>query len=153
MLAIKFGRIRRMKFDSSLYSFNKYDAMASRYVNKAIRIHDKKYNDVVGTVATVGVLNGVILPLLLSIAKGAAIAGLAKSLSSPIEKNITGPLIKRIVDNIKHAAENKGDATYTEAIFGKIKSDMNTLMNILSREKSFATDKLMSAWDRVKGMM
>ena len=142
-----------MKFDSSLYSFNKYDAMASRYVNKAIRIHDKKYNDVVGTVATVGVLNGVILPLLLSIAKGAAIAGLAKSLSSPIEKNITGPLIKRIVDNIKHAAENKGDATYTEAIFGKIKSDMNTLMNILSREKSFATDKLMSAWDRVKGMM
>lgn len=148
---IKAAHGRRV--DSSFYLTNRQNKIASRYVNRAIRIHDKKYNDVVGTIATVGVMQGTMMPLLLAIAKGAAIAGLAKSISKPIEQNITGPIIKRIVDNIKRAAENKGDATYTEAIFGKIKSDMNTLMSILSREKSFAVDKLKSAWDRVKGMM
>lgn len=152
-VAIKLGATHRMRTDSSICSFSKREAIASKYVNRAIRLCDKKYNDIVGTVATVGFLHGTILPLLLAIAKGAAIAGLAKSISEPISKNITGPIINRIVNNIKLAAANKGDKTYTEAILGKIKSDMNTLMSILSREKSYAAGKLESAWNRVSGMI
>lgn len=143
-----FGR----RVDNSFYSRNRNNRLASKYVNLAIRMHDARYNDIVGTVATVGVLHGTIMPLLVAILKGAAIAGLAKSISEPLKKNVTEPIISRIVNNIKLAAANKGDKTYTEAILGKIKSDMNTLTSILAREKSFAGDKVISAWDKIKGM-
>lgn len=152
-ISIKLGGKKRMRTDSSVYRFNKYDAAASNYVNRAIRIYDKRHNDIVGILAVSSLSKAVIIPILLSILKASAITGIGGAITGPLKENITDPIIKRIIGNLKLAASNKGaDETYLQAIGKKVSEDMTKLLGILKKEKAFVANKLESSWNRIKGM-
>jgi hypothetical protein len=154
-VAFKLGG-RRLRMDSSYaYISNRHADAASCYVNRAILIYDRKHKDLfpLAIPAGIAISKATIVPLLLGIAKAGAIAGVANAIKEPLKENITKPIIDRIVGNIKQAAANKSaDQTYLQAIGEKISSDMNTLLNILKREKSFVASKLEAAWNKVKGL-
>lgn len=147
---------RNFRMDASYaYTSNRYADTASNYVNRAIRVYDKRYGDIfpLAIPAGIAISKATIVPLLLTILKAGAIAGVAGAIKEPLKENITKPICDRIINNIKQAAANKNaDQTYLQAIGEKISSDMNTLLNILKREKSFIASKLEAAWNKVKGL-
>lgn len=151
--AIKLGIKNRLKLDSSVYSFNKYDEIASAYVNRSIRLYDRKYNDIIGMIAWPSLASKVLVPILIPMLKTAVIGGVAGAITGSLKSNVTDPIIKRIVNNIKLVAENKSqDETYIQAIGNKISEDMSKLLNILKKEKAYVSTKLESVWNRIKGL-
>lgn len=157
-VAIKL-RASRLRTDSSFYRTNRYADSASNYVNRAIRVYDRRHGDLFPLAIPAGIAlsKATIIPLLITILKTGVISGIASGVAGavkePLKENITKPLCDRIINNIKLAAANKrADQTYLQAISEKISSDMNTLLNILKREKSFIATKLESAWNKVRGL-
>lgn len=136
------------RMDSSyIYSSNRYCDKASAYVNRAIRVYDKKYSDLLP-----GVFIGaakLLIPLLIPILK----AGVIKGIGDAVSKTIIMPIINRVITNLQDIANYKGDdETYTQALGKKIKADMDKLIAILKKEKAFIASKLEAAWNKFKGL-
>jgi hypothetical protein len=154
-IAFKLGSKKLITDSSYIYLSNRYSDIASDYVDRALRICDRKYVDLFPLAIPAGITltKATIVPLLLTILKAGAISGVAGAIKGPLMENITKPICTRIINNIKLAAANKKpDQSYLQAIGGKISSDMDTLIDILNREKSFIGSKLESAWNKVKGL-
>lgn len=151
-------KLKGAKFvTDSYYKPNGRIDYASNCVNRAIKIYDKKHVDIfpLAIPAAVTVFKVTLLPVLIGILKTAAIsgltAGIAGAIKEPLKENIVDPIVKRIVNNIKQVTANRQpDQTYLEAVFGKISSDMETLINILKKEKSYLASKLEPVWNRIK---
>lgn len=147
---------RKFRMDASYaYASNRYYDRASVYVNKAIRLYDRKHKDLFPLaipVAAVG-FKATVLPILISILKTGAIAGISKGVATALSKTIFIPIIKRIIENLQDISKYKGsDETYTQALGKKISADMKKLIDILKKEKAFIATKLEVAWNKLKGL-
>ena len=115
----------------------------------AIKRHDKRYNDVVGTSVAIMILKTAILPIL----KAGAIAGVGTAVAAPLKK-ATEPIIGGLIDNIKRVAKAKPeDQTYIQAICRDIKFQFEKLLAILKREGSYVYSKLLVPWQKVKALI
>lgn len=153
--AIKCGSAKRMKMDSSIYSFNRYDAIASKYVNRAIRMYDRKYSDIfpLALPAAAMTIKTTVLPVLIPLLKAGVVTGIGGAISGTLKDNILNPILKRIIESLKAVAAYKGeDETYLQALGNKISADMEKLIGILKKEKAFVANKLEAIWNRIKGL-
>ena len=151
------GTLPPKSFNDSVRRHNipkTYRDKAIKIVSKKIRLHDKRYNDVVGTAIVATGLGAKILPLLLGLLKAGVIGGIAGAISAPLKENITQPMIKSLVDKIKEIIRTKDqDQTYTEALLKAFKLDFDNFLQILKKEKSWAYTQLSGQWQRLRGMI
>jgi hypothetical protein len=130
----------------------KQAAYVRRLANRAIRIHDTRYNDIVGTAAFIIFFKTTILPILVGILKGAAIAGLGGAISGPLKEKVVNPILSRLISHGKLLIANKGDQTYTETLIKGIKVDMGKLLAVLKKEGAYVGNKLSSAYQKIRGI-
>lgn len=132
----------------------RYRDMANKIVSRRIRLHDKKYNDMVGTTVVAGGLAATILPILLGILKAGIIGGIASALSAPIKEKVTMPMVNNLVDHIKNIIKSKDkDEKYTEALIKQFKFDFENFLDLLRQEKSYIYPQLAARWQKIKGMI
>ena len=147
---------RKFRMDASYaYTSNRYYDRASIYVNKAIRLYDKKHADIfpLAIPAGIAISKATVIPLLLGILKAGAIAGVSKGVGDALKENVLKPIIMRIIATLKDIAAHKdADETYLQTVGKKLKDDMTKLIAILKKEKAFVATKLEAAWNKLKGL-
>lgn len=141
----RYGYLPKRYNDSTRYTYlsKRQARRIRRLADRAIRIHDRKYNDIIGIVAFQAGM-ALLIPLLK--------AALASTVADNIKQSVFNPLIQRIFDRFKMIKESKGDGTYTEAIVNEIKSDMEKLLAALKKEGSYLFSKIQSLWQKIRGI-
>ena len=169
MFLAKYGRMPRRHADSltSKPLTKKQARLVRQIADRAIRMHDadlvlsrpvghsgySQHQDVIGIAIFSGTFLKLILPLLGSFLIKSVGAGVANSVAMTLKENVVGPLVKKIIERGKALAASKGkDETYTQAIIQGIKEDMNKLVAILSKEKSFIGQKIVGLWNKIRNV-
>lgn len=120
--------------------------------DRAIRLHDRRYNDIVGFLAFKAILMKTVIPFLIPLLQKAVIAGVTGAISGGLKEKVINPLIQRIINRGKRLVENKGDGTYTEALIEGIKADIGHLVEILKREGAFVSSKIQGLFNKIRGV-
>lgn len=147
----KSGRVSCKRMDSICNHVitKKQKRMIRKYADIAIVIHDVRYNDIVGTSVFIGVFTGVIMPMLVGLLKSAVIG----AMSSAIKEKTVDPTLNRLISKGKQLIASKGkDDTYTEAIIGGIKKDMDLLINTLGKEGGFIKQKIIGQYSKIRNI-
>lgn len=119
-------------------------AIVHKAANRAIRIHDSRYNDIVGSIVLVAALRMLVPILVKHVLKEAAVGA--------IEKSVIKPILVRLIEHFKNIIANRGDASYLAAFGKAIKKDFSFLLNILKKEGSTVVNVLSSIWRKITGL-
>lgn len=123
-----------------------------RLADHAIRIHDRRYNDIIGLIAFKAILVKSILPVLIPLLKAAAVSGVGGAIAGGLKEKIVNPLLGRIINRAKQLNAEKGDGTYTQALIKGIKEDMGRLIAVLKKEGAFVSSKIQGLFNKIRGV-
>lgn len=123
-----------------------------RLADRAIRIHDRKHNDIVGLIAFKAILINTIIPALIPLLKTVAISAASGAVAGSLKEKIVNPLVERIIVRGRKLAAEKGDSTYTQAIIKGIKEDLGRLIDVLKKEGAFVSSKLQGLFNKIRGI-
>ena len=98
-----------------------------------------KHNDLIAPLIAGMTFKTTILPILTAALKAGVTAGVAGGISA----GIIGPIINRIKNYGFALLSGKASGAFTESIIGKIKKDMNLLINVLRTKDPTVAQKLM----------
>lgn len=140
----------RRRHSDSYYSMSTYaKAKIRRLADRAIRIHDARYNDLVGFVLFKALFINLALPFLINLAKNA----ISNGISASIKQKLIDPILDRLI-SAGTALVRKGDEdTYTDAIIRNIKTNFGRLIDILKREGSAIAGKASFIFNKIKNIV
>lgn len=123
-----------------------------RLADRAIRIHDRRYNDIIGLIAFKAVLMKSILPVLIPLLKAVAISAASGAIAGGLKEKFVNPLLNRIINRAKQLNAEKGDGTYTQALIKGIKEDMGRLIGVLKKEGAFISSRIEGLFNKIRGV-
>jgi hypothetical protein len=142
------GKFRKQRQDSLPYRYTKGERLLARLLaDRAIRIHDRRYNDIVGFLAIKAAM-----PVLLPIFKSILIGGLTSAATATIKETVTKPIIGRLMERGKEIIANRGDDGYIQSLLKGFKEDMTKLWPILQKEGGFLASKVMGIFSKIRGL-
>lgn len=148
-----YGYVPKRYSDSqSVFLTKSQKRRVRRLADRSIRLHDRRYNDIVGLLAFKAVLVKSILPVLIPLLKAVAISAASGAIAGGLKEKFVNPLLNRIINRGKQLVAEKGNGTYTQALIKGIKEDLGRLIAVLKKEGAFVSSKIQGLFNKIRGL-
>lgn len=123
---------------------NYSNATIRRIADRAIAVHDARYNDFIGGSLLIGALKLFVLPLLISTVTGAA--------QSSVRAKVIDPILDKTIWAVKRLIGIGPDDPMSDKLFDTVIAGIGQLIKFFRAENSPIANKLQLAFNKIKGL-